>query len=84
MLGMGVEACDEPLASFLRLEHGIGDQNTLATHDCDLGDGERAFERHAQAFRVELIACAFRVFAQRQQIEFEDLVNLGHLVTANV
>ena len=33
-------------------------------------------------FWVELIASAFRVFAQRQQIEFEDFVNLGHLVTA--
>ena len=84
MLGVGIESCDEPLTSLLRLEHRVGDKNTLATHDCDLGDGEQAFNRLAQTLWIERITCALRVFAQRQQIEFEDLVDLGHLVTANV
>lgn len=35
-LGMGVEACNEPLASLSRLEHGVGDKNTPPTHDRNL------------------------------------------------
>lgn len=84
MIGVGVESCDEPLAGLARLEHGVSDESALTTDGGDLGNRKRSLDRVAQAVRIKLIARAFRVFAQRQQIGFEDFVNLRHLVTANV
>ena len=84
MLGMGVESCDEPLPGLARLEHGVRDKCALTTDGSDLGYLKRSLDRVAQAVRIKLITRAFRVFAQCQQIEFEDFVNLRHLVTANV
>ncbi|GEM_PF-4289116 len=81
---MRAEACDEPLARLLRLKHGIGDKSALAAHDCDLRDGEQALDRVAKTHWIERVAGSLRVFAQRQKIEFEDFVDLGHLLTANV
>ena len=64
----------------MSLEHGICHKDPIPANGGGLRNGKQAFDRLSLTIRIKHVASALGVLAQRQHVEFEDILDRGNHV----